>query len=210
MLIFAGCKTIYMPQKQHNFYIPTIDGSFEAFDIETFEKNPTRIINLEDKTIDRTSSVTSFQEVIYFSNSPFSILKAYYLNGISKMKGVLFNHGSLGIQKGIWYEYDQKGNLINEKNFEEGYTFTWEDVLNYCVTNNIPITLGYQPTSTYDTSIKKMYSKEFKRNVWKIIYPDTTGVGIGQGFPMEVKVLDGNSGKVLATQKGGVLEPCEN
>ena len=78
------------------------------------------------------------------------------------------------------------------------------------MSNNRPIALGYQPTSTDNTSIERLYSKEFKRNIWKITYADPTGVGFSKGFPMEAKLLDGNTSKVLDTQKGGVLEPREN
>ncbi|MCG8849589.1 hypothetical protein, partial [Tenacibaculum finnmarkense] len=82
--------------------------------------------------------------------------------------------------------------------------------LNYCVTNNIPITLGYNREGGHHTSIQKEESEEFKRKVWAITYMDTTGVGIGKGLPLEAKILDGNTGKVLKTEKGGLLEPREN
>ncbi len=209
LILITSCKTIQMPQKEHNFHIPTIDNSFEIFNIEDFKENQVngrRIIEDDSLTIEQFST----QEVLFFKNSPFCVLKSYSSNGEIKYKGVLFNEGSIGNEKGIWYDYDKEGKLTKETNYDEGYAFTWDDVLNYCVSNKIPITLGYKPTSTYNTSIERMYSKEFKRNIWKITYPDSTGVGIGKGFPMEAKLLDGNTGKVLDTQKGGVLEPREN
>ncbi|GGX19180.1 hypothetical protein GCM10007384_20650 [Aquimarina muelleri] len=204
-----------MPIQQHQFYIPTIKDTHEKFDIDRFQKNVKneRTIIEENNTIIEQiyfGGLLSHKEIIYYKNSPFRIIKLFYNNGNIQRKSVFFNYGNKGIEKGIWYEYDKEGKLIKETNYDEGYAFTWDDVLNYCVSNNIPITLGYQTTSTYDTSIERMHSKEFKRNVWKITYPDPTGVGTGKGFPLEVKILDGNTGKVLDTQKGGVLEPREN
>ncbi|MCD8418600.1 hypothetical protein J2Q11_13110 [Tenacibaculum finnmarkense genomovar finnmarkense] len=212
LLIITSCKTIYMPQKQHNFYIPTIDNSFETFKLEEYNKENENGFSLrknQNKTILRVGGNT-YSEGIYFDNSPFNISKNFYDNGNIESKWISFNHGSRYVEKGIWYDYDREGRLIKTIDYDKGYAFTWEDVLNYCVTNNIPITLGYNREGGHHTSIQKEESEEFKRKVWAITYMDTTGVGIGKGLPLEAKILDGNTGKVLKTEKGGLLEPREN
>ena len=203
-----------IPSKQHSFYIPTIEDSFESFDISIFNRNKTKgdvfREKIEEKYFYKVKYSGGFGEAVYYDNSPFKISKLFYSNGNIESKWIEFNNGTNGKEKGIWYEYDKEGKLTKTENFDEGYAFTWDDVLNYCVTNNIEITLGYKPASGFNTSIERFYSKDFKKNIWKITYPDPTGVGTGKGFPLEVKILDGNTGKVLDTQKGGVLEPREN
>lgn len=201
-----------MPQKKHKFYIPTIDDSFEIFKLEEFNNNKIRLKSIREIdgiTIVRVGSDTH-SEGVYFNNSPFNISKKFYDNGNIRSKWISFNHGSGYVEKGIWYDYDREGRLIKTTNYDKGYAFTWEDVLNYCVTNSIPITLGYNREGGHHTSIQKEESEEFKRKVWAITYIDTTGVGIGKGLPLEAKILDGNTGKVLKTEKGGLLEPREN
>ena len=66
-------------------------------------------------SIQFTKNVKKIEELkkeIYFNNSPLYILKRYFPNGNIKLKVISFVGGS---SIGIWYEFDEAGNLIKTK-----------------------------------------------------------------------------------------------
>ena len=96
---------------------------------------------------------------------------------------------SYGAKYGIWYEYDEEGNLIREIDTDEGYDFSWEEVIRYCWKHEIPLALGYVDSGYY-TSIYKETDEETGRPFWRIDY---------QSKAEEITILDldGKTGKEL-------------
>ena len=77
-----------------------------------------------------------FSETIFSSNPRFKTQKRYYPTGGIKDKGVFY---SGGMKVGLWYHYDEKGNLIEMVDHDEGFDFTLEDVLAYRLNNHFPV-----------------------------------------------------------------------
>ncbi|CAM1348873.1 hypothetical protein [Tenacibaculum ascidiaceicola] len=106
--------------------------TMKKFDIEKFNKYKDTIRNeyyhvLGDGTIVEQMELKEvFAETIKQKESFFEVKNQYYKNGNLKITGKYFNSS---FQKGIWREYDEKGNLIKETNYDKGYNYTWEDLL---------------------------------------------------------------------------------
>ena len=154
--------------------IPKIDNNFEKFDIESFQKhnlsrydevigNNVLIVHTGDKADDQKK--IGFSKVVYKTESYFNITKNFYSNGNIQIKGISFNNGS---QYGIWYEFDENGNLIEEIDMDKGFDFGWEQVILYCIENKIELTKGYE-TSGFQTTIYKEENDEGDK-IWVITY----------------------------------------
>lgn len=101
---------------------------------------------------------------------------------------MLLNEGD---QIGIWYEFDEQGNLVKEINTDEGYTFGWEQVLEYCEENKIEVTKGYVKGG-FQTTI---YKEELEgKKVWVISH-------LLSPILIARKTLDGTTGKILKTEE---------
>ncbi len=106
--------------------------TMKKIDIEKFNKYKDTIRNeyyhvLGDGTIVEQMELKEvFAETIKQKESFFEVKNQYYKNGNLKITGKYFNSS---FQKGIWKEYDKKGNLIKETNYDKGYNYTWEDLL---------------------------------------------------------------------------------
>jgi len=185
-----SCKAQKTSIQNHKIMIPKIDNAFEKFDIEIFNMESIRkkrIIKNNKIFIEEDSQNYGYSKQMYPSNSFFKIISTFYKSGIIKEKGLLFNNGS---QYGIWYKFDEQGNLTEEINTDEGYDFGWEQILKYCEKNKIKLTKGYK-RGGYQTSIYKQ-TKEGKK-VWKIEY---LAVKKDTGWMTQL-YLDGKTGSVL-------------
>lgn len=187
--------------------ITDIDKNFEKFDIEWLVKNATakypmgKIFSYEYKKKDNFSIYMGGDEsggyyyLKFFNDSYFSIVKEYYPNGNIKEKGWHFNQQNTnGFKKGIWYYFNESGELINEINHDEPFKFTAEDVFRFCEKEHIVLEKGDKPYAEYGfhTEIRKeLKYNDYKNCVW-IIRRQING---GEN---EQIVLDGISGKVLS------------
>jgi hypothetical protein len=70
-------------------------------------------------------------------NKPFIGYKEFYKNGFLKLKGETFKYGNF--RSGVWYTFDDKGQLLNETNYELAYKFTINDVLRLLEENKIKL-----------------------------------------------------------------------
>ncbi|MFL1895017.1 hypothetical protein ACJRPK_04900 [Aquimarina sp. 2-A2] len=176
--------------KNTDIIIPEIDNKFEKFDIDKFDLEKENIfIKENDFYIKRMNQSFGFAKHLVKENSFFSILKLYFKNSFIKEKGISFNNGS---EYGVWYKFDEQGNLIEEIDTDKGYDFDWKQVVHYCEKNKIELTKGYE-TSGFQTTIYKEESEEGHKT-WVITYQFS-------GDQLIELTLDGITGKELNKKK---------
>ncbi len=184
-----GCTAQKNLNKQVMF--PEIDNKFEKFDIVTFEKESTlekRTVTTESYFLEEDTQSSGYVSVKYPNNSVFSIVKLFYKNGNIREKGIQFNNGS---EYGIWYKFDESGKLTEEENTDEGYQFSWDDVVEYCKKNKIKLAEGY-PKGGWQTEIFK--ETDGAQNIWKITYQVA-------GELLNEVTLDSNTGSELSKRE---------
>ena len=150
------------------------------------------------------------EELIYQETHPdsyFSIFKIYDSRGYIMEKGLLITKSFSTTKMGTWYYYDETGKLINETNYDKHYRFTFNDVLEFCKKERIPVTKGIDfPTQTVlnneNEPVKLMFVTEIDRGYtdtkswWLIIYYN------GYSTERTDIHLDGQTGKVLSRDSG--------
>ncbi len=160
--------------------------SSDTFDIEEFEKRKIGhqyFDTLKGGTvIRRTSSNIEYSE--YETPPPPNLLEVYrgfHLNGKLKIKGIYYPND---VELGIWREYDDEGNLIKEENYDEGYEYSFEDVVKFLRLRGVDLFHRY-------TSITR------NNGVWNIVYVK------GDKYPKDIYDIDidGKTGKVLSKAK---------
>ena len=123
---------------------PTIDNQFEKLDFNLLnEINKKRYIQKIDIDENYTELILLTKTITFrltYKNSYFKIIKVYNNNGDIKLKGIGFNGNAF--QKGIWYEFDEQGNLIKEIDYDKPYKFTFEDLLKFCEKEKIQVDKG--------------------------------------------------------------------
>lgn len=164
--------------------------NFEQFDEYRYnnrcDKEDDLIVDLPDDThIELNKWARGMRYSMLPKNSYLQLVKAYYLNGDIESKGYMVNNGDARI--GTWYEYDKNGKLVKEVNYDTPYTYTIENIIQFCSQNNIPLQKGYVRKS-FTTNI-------YKGNTgacywWEIEYlkePDL----------IEIIRLSGENGKIM-------------
>lgn len=115
----------------------------EKFDIETFNQKKDAN-NMYQYELDNGSIVIeegpykdgNYTRTISTKNTSFIKSYRYYPNGITKFKGWLYPQNFFC---GIWYFYNEKGELEREMNFDKPFLFTWDDLLLFCDQKGIDI-----------------------------------------------------------------------
>ena len=188
--------------------IPEINAEYEVFDEKTwFSKKPrgevkTRVVGKD--TLRGFATTRSYEEndekgqrrkyfskgssriseSDYTTNPIIGIHKKFYLNGGLELKGLSC---CFGFAMGLWYYYDEQGNLIRTKNYDEGFEFTAEDIFAYCLDNNISLE---KKEEALRTRIRK-YTDAKNKSSWFIHYNDYTK-------RKEIVIrLDGKTGEVI-------------
>lgn len=220
-LAMNACKS----QKNNDMNIPNINNSTEKFDTTVFESDPKSesvIKKINDKDVEvfinkrknlyeeRDSNgviLVSFSKgseanstisgYDYSENSTIGIYKEFYSNENIKTKGAYCKYG---FKVGLWYSYNENGELTETQDHDEGFAFNFEDVLSFCSENQITLE---RKTSGYPSQIYKVNSVN-EGTYWEINYPD---------FEKSVYVklkLDGGTGKVLDTSDSPLPGWIEN
>ena len=171
--------------------IPTIDNYSESFNYERLSQ----IKQLNKKTIKSEEYYTTQRENLFvvknsigeelinytksnddksgfsgydYSENPIiGIFREFYPNNNIKTKGIFC---WFGFKIGKWYNYDENGNLISQDDYDKGFKFTYKDIFEYCIKNNIPLD---KKEYGYKTSIRKYISAKEKTYLWGIDYLDT-------------------------------------
>ncbi|WP_228414511.1 hypothetical protein [Chryseobacterium sp. SNU WT5] len=186
-LIFLAVSNVFFiqcqSQKISKDMISNLDNKSEKLTKIMKDSREDIIINKEH--IIYTSANVGFGEVKYNEETYFSFVKNFYPSKSIENKGIAFNNGS---PVGIWYYFDELGNLIKEENTDEGYDFSPEDVVEYCEKHKIQLPKGYQD-SGFQTKVDKR--EENGKKVWKISHQIS-------GDEIEKLILDGKTGKELS------------
>ncbi|WP_336961176.1 hypothetical protein [Chryseobacterium contaminans] len=174
---------------------PKIDNRFEKFDSIKFnnsnKKNPYVLRELlNDGTyieLDQGSYGKGYIETPL--NSYYMITKIYYPTGNIKSKGLSNNTETF--KKGIWYEFDEQGNLIKETDYDKPFIFTFENILNFCKNKGIKIDKGpiLQSTGWHNLISRKI---ENDKPIWEIEHLKKSNL-------VEIIKLDGITGKIIGT-----------
>jgi hypothetical protein len=100
-----------------------------------------------------------FIQILTPQNSIFQVYKGFYESGKIKIKG--FRASSFYC--GIWHTYDEQGKIIQTKDYDIPFTYTWEDLKQYCNEKNINLKDG-------KTSIERYNTDSTKQSQWQITY----------------------------------------
>ena len=147
---------------------PQVTPEMETFDINAFEqcKEPgssQHVIENDEYYQQQLSQSFGYGTHTFYSGAYFSVMKLYFHNGKVWQKGVMFSNSEIG----TWYEFNEQGELIAEINTDEGYAFSWMDIIEYCTAHEIVLTKGYV-RGGYQTKLFKV--TENGKKAWKIDY----------------------------------------
>jgi hypothetical protein len=163
----------------------------EKFDIEKFNKNKDESENY-NYVLENNIAVEEFgyEGRGYFrketsKNSLFTIYKEFYFNGFLKKKGQSYKYGSC--QLGIWYEYDEKGNLLSTIDTDKPFVITFEDIVIFCKKNKANI-----ETDSY-TNISRNNDEVTNASTWTIRYTGKYEEKPGKF----IVILDGKTGSII-------------
>ena len=171
---------------------PPVDGRFETFDFELFEKlkkldkdyqknlaegndyvsvvlpDGTYYFILDDTKVDGTYLVC---ETPFYSY--FSLLKSYDKRGYITEKGLYGEPASW--QKGRWYYFNKEGKLEKTINYDEVSKFTFEQVEDFCLSKGMKLRRGYNDGRVYTGAvIRRVYQPGASYNCWEIVYKRET------------------------------------
>ena len=171
---------------------PPVDGRFETFDFELFEKlkkldkdyqkklaegnNTVSVVLpvgtyyfiLDDTKVDGTYLVC---ETPFYSY--FSLLKSYDKRGYITEKGLYGEPASW--QKGRWYYFNKEGKLEKTINYDEVSKFTFEQVEDFCLSKGMKLRRGYNDGRVYTGAvIRRVYQPGASYNCWEIVYKRET------------------------------------
>ena len=188
---------------------PPVDGRFETFDFELFEKlkkldkdyqknldrgknkasvvlpDGTYYFILDDTKVDGTYLVC---ETPFYSY--FSLLKSYDKRGYITEKGLYGEPASW--QKGRWYYFNKEGKLEKTINYDEVSKFTFEEVEDFCLSKGMKLRRGYKGEGAL---IRRIYIPGVSYNCWEITY-----ILVGDEYGDYYR-LDLQTGKVLSYRK---------
>lgn len=164
------------------------EKTMEKFDIKRFEEkksledgtyiytdaNGNEIREIKDETsvfengkFTTKTKMQGYLVDINVKNSLFDIKKAFYPNGTLKVIGSQF-HG--GFSNGIWKEYDGKGALIKETDYDLPYkNYPWIKVEEFLKTKNVnfkdPLTVVSRDTTQHNTPMWYLEWDTGKKNL---------------------------------------------
>ncbi len=118
----------------------------------------------KDKTIVITGDdLNGFDKLTQNKDTQMVDISTYHKDsGKLMLKGT--QHFSRGFKKGIWYRYDNNGELVEEINYDKPYKYNWEDILSYLQSQSItPESIVYITRS----QISKTWTIEWNKSMKK-------------------------------------------
>ena len=129
-----------------------------------------------------------FEEVITKNKALLSTHNKYYESGKIKFTGDFFPND---FEKGIWKEYNEKGDLIKETNYDAPYKFTWEDILKLIEERKLDMTHDqFQVSRSFGFGTENI-GQESERPFWAITH------GIEGRYILGVIIIDGIDGSII-------------
>ena len=207
--LFSSFEVFSFTKGYQQVISPPVDGRFETFDFELFEKlkkldkdyqknlaegndkvsvvlpDGTYYFILDDTKVDGTYLVC---ETPFYSY--FSLLKSYDKRGYITEKGL---YGEpISWQKGRWYYFNKEGKLEKTINYDEVSKFTFEEVEDFCLSKGMKLRRGYKGEGAL---IRRIYIPGVSYNCWEITY-----ILVGDEYGDYYR-LDLQTGKVLSYRK---------
>ena len=188
---------------------PPVDGRFETFDFELFEKlkkldkdyqkklaegNDTVSVVLPDGTYFYIDDSSKTKDYYYIKEIPpysyFAVAKSYDRRGYITEKGLLGEPHFW--KKGRWYYFNKEGKLEKTINYDEVSKFTFEQVEDFCLSKGMKLRRGYKGEGAL---IRRIYIPGVSYNCWEITY-----ILVGDEYGDYYR-LDLQTGKVLSYRK---------
>ena len=205
-------------KKEKAMYPTKLDNQFEKIDIEWLHKNATEkepmgqviYYDFKDKNDSITVIISGDADSGYnffqiYNNDYIALSKEYYPNGNIKSKGILLNELSLSdnYKLGIWYYFNEEGQLIKTIDYDKPFTFTFNDVLAFCRREKIKLLKGNLDEYEwgFHTTISRIFSESTGKCKWMILHEKTSIIDL------EEIVLDGKTGKVVSRTKKAIEGP---
>lgn len=184
-LLFTNCKAQNNSQKT---------TKMKTFDIETFNKNKNHLneytfVDKDSTVIEQSQWHSGYEEVIKPIESYLQTYNKYYNNGTLKLTGDFYPKD---FEKGVWKEYDEKENLIKEKDYDTPYKFTWEDILKLIKDRKLVMDIyGFEVTRSFGFATENI-GKETEKPFWAITYNKSE-----EDMLLGVIIIDGITGKII-------------
>ena len=188
---------------------PPVDGRFETFDFELFEKlkkldkdyqkklaegNDYVSVVLPDGTYFYIDDSSKTKDYYYIEEFPpysyFAVAKSYDRRGYITKKGLLGEPHFW--EKGRWYYFNKEGKLEKTINYDEVSKFTFEEVEDFCLSKGMKLRRGYKGEGAL---IRRIYIPGVSYNCWEITY-----ILVGDEYGDYYR-LDLQTGKVLSYRK---------
>jgi hypothetical protein len=142
-LLSCKAQNVNLPKENEHINQDTI---METFNIKQFNEKKdigqNYIFFLDDgsKITQFGNSESGYYE---YKTIPESInlleYKEFYPSGHLKAKGIIYENK---FSKGVWQYYDENGNITKTIDFDKPFTYSWEDILEYCEKNEINLKLS--------------------------------------------------------------------
>jgi hypothetical protein len=165
------------------------------FDKQKFDEikvNNIAVFNLDDGTqVQLIDNGDTYYEVKSKINDPYRSSLTFYKNLILKGGGTFFYNNPVG----VFTEYDEQGNILNQINYDSMYGFTIQNLidkmnLSYQINLMIPVK---------NLSVHRFIDSNTNSPYYQIIYPIND-----QSF-RRFKI-DGNSGNVISDTIGNYID----
>ncbi len=202
--ITFACTSCKGQEKSNKQNTTTMTQELEVLDIETFKKN--RVGNEYNFNNSLGNIVCQIDWGDYYSektthkDSKYGVKKIFYKNGSVKEKGEFYGN----IYIGNYMYINEEGIVVKKDNLNKYYTFTLEDVLEYCKENNIvdKDVLGF--TKKAKVTLARTDSSNLTETdsiQWSVMYGPVpyTPKGATRVFSVVLLyVLDGKTGEEVA------------
>ncbi|MFK7002222.1 hypothetical protein, partial [Flavobacterium oreochromis] len=187
--------------------------TMEYFDIKKYKENKTvngYIFNLNDGTqvMQIEHEDQTYTDERRQKNSPYTYFKTYHKNGVIKSIGKSFYVFNIDTYR----EYDEKGKLIEEINFEKPYKFS-SDELRKKIKEEYDIDIVSDYTDSDQTKIKVNRWLGYKEdwNIYKKNVPMYQVAFINKKGEYVVLEINANNGETIFERiNGKVIKPTEN
>lgn len=180
--------------------IPKVTSEFEKFDSSHFKKIEFRDWGEGYDTLQNGTFIVMRQDYMgkgyyeFRKNQYFSISKVYYANGNIKKKGLCFIYSGI-FEKGVWYNFDEAGNLTDSIDYDEPYKFTFEQVLDFSRKEGIKFRkfdVEYKPSGFEKyNELHRYFHNYYKKHVWVVTRWNQ------ERLQMESIFLDARTGEVI-------------
>lgn len=161
----------------------------EKFDIINFNKHQeNNEWNFTNKNGDKERQIKDGEEgysvEVVHKNNPFNDVKYFHRNGMLAQIGEQFHGGFL---KGAWYDYDEKGILVKETDYDLPYkNHPWEKVKEYLESRKVDLVDNFT----------RVWRDNKKVSNWVISWDTKKIDNMGNQIINNVEI-DSNTGKVV-------------